>query len=131
MKEPLWLTQGQVLAFHEEQLAEHGGRPGVRDVAALEGALGRPANQFAYAQADLPALAAAYAHGLAKNHLFLDGNKRVAFIAAYVFLRLNGLRLRLSEEAAVESMLALASGQLSQEQFAELLRRHTVRSRRR
>ena len=131
MKEPNWLTEAQVLAFHSAQLAEHGGLEGVRDQAALESALGRPANQFAYGVADLPALAAAYAHGLAKNHPFIDGNKRVAFVSTLVFLGLNGLAVTLSEEEAVEAMLALAASKLTLEGFAEVLRRHTRPARRR
>ena len=131
MKEPNWLTEAQVLAFHSAQLAEHGGLEGVRDQAALESALGRPANQFAYGVADLPAQAAAYAHGLAKNHPFIDGNKRVAFVSTLVFLGLNGLAVTLSEEEAVEAMLALAASKLTLEGFAEVLRRHTRPARRR
>ena len=131
MKEPIWLTEAQVLAFHSAQLAEHGGLAGVRDQAALEAALGRPVNQYAYGVTDIPALATAYTHGLAKNHPFIDGNKRVAFITALVFLGLNGIELTLTEEQAVEAMLALASSKLSLEGFAEVLRQHTRRARRR
>jgi death on curing protein len=123
---PTWLTFPQVTAFHIQQLDEFGGLSGLRDFAALESALARPANLYAYEQADLPALAAAYAHGIAKNHPFIDGNKRTAFMSAYVFLGLNGLDLVMSEPQAVESVLALASGELSQTEFANLLRKHVV-----
>lgn len=125
MKEPVWLTRGEVMAFHEEQLREHGGLAGIRDENALEGALARPANLFLYEKADLPALAAAYAHGIAKNHPFNDGNKRAAFISAHVFLGLNGLELSLTEPKAVEVMLALAAGDMSQREFGDCLRKNT------
>lgn len=123
---PTWLTLPQVTAFHLQQLAEHGGLPGVRDLDALESALARPANLYAYEQADLPELAAAYAHGITNNHPFVDGNKRTGFMSAYVFLGLNGLELVMPEPQAVESMLALASGNLPQAEFADLLRKHVV-----
>ncbi len=126
-REPVWLSRGQILAFHEEQLREHGGLAGVRDENALEGALARPAQNFHYERAALPALAAAYAHGIAKNHPFNDGNKRAAFISAYVFLGLNGLELDLTEPKAVEVMLGLAAGDLSQKGLADCFRKN-VRS---
>ena len=122
MSAPVWLTRDQVLAFHEEQLREHGGRAGIRDDNVLEGALGRPGKIFAYEQPDLPALVAAYAHGIVKNHPFNDGNKRLAFICAYVFLGLNGIQITMTETEAVEVMLSLATGELSQQGFAEYLR---------
>ena len=125
MTTPVWLTREQVLAFHEAQLREHGGLAGVRDDSALEGALGRPHNILAYGKPDLPALAAAYAHGIAVNHPFNDGNKRVAFISAYVFLGLNGMEITMPETEAVEIMLALASGEINQDTFAEHLRKHS------
>lgn len=131
MKEPIWLTREQVLAFHEEQLREHGGLAGVRDENALEGALARPAQLFHYAKGDVSSLAAAYAHGIAKNHPFNDGNKRAAFVGAYVFLGLNDVELTLSEPRAVEVMLALAAGEMSQEEFTDCLRKNTRSTRRR
>lgn len=125
MKEPIWLIREEVLAFHDAQLREHGGLAGIRDESALEGALARAPNIFHYKQGDLAALAAAYAHGIVKSHPFNDGNKRTAFISAYVFLGLNGVELILAEPKAVEMMLALAAGDLSQEKFAEGLRENT------
>jgi death on curing protein len=125
VKEPVWLTRDEVLAFHEEQLREHGGLAGVRDENALEGALARPPNLFHYEKADLPALAATYAHGIAKSHPFNDGNKRAAFVSAYVFLGLNGLELTLTEPQAIEVMLALAAGDMDQNAFADCLRQNT------
>jgi death on curing protein len=128
MKEPIWLTREEVLAFHEEQLREHGGLAGIRDEGALDGALGRPPNLFHYEKADLPALAAAYAHGIAKSHPFNDGNKRAAFISAYVFMGLNGLDLTLTEPKAIEVMLLLAAGGMDQNAFADCLRQNTSSS---
>lgn len=122
MKEPVWLSRTEVLAFHEEQLREHGGLAGVRDENALEGALARPSNLFHYEKPDLAALAAVYAHGIAKNHPFCDGNKRTAFVCAAVFLGLNDVRLTFSEPRAVEMMLSLAAGKMSQEDVAQLIR---------
>jgi death-on-curing protein len=125
VKEPVWLTREEVLAFHEEQLREHGGLAGVRDGNSLESALARPLNLFLHEQPDLYALAATYTHGIAKNHPFNDGNKRAAFISAYVFLALNGIELALTEEKAVEIMLALAAGKLNQNGFADCLRKNS------
>jgi death-on-curing protein len=128
VKEPVWLTREQVLAIQEEQLHEHGGFAGVRDENSLEGALARPPNLYHYEKAALPALAAAYAHGIAKNHPFCDGNKRAAFMCAYVFLGLNGLELTLTEPKAIEVMLTLASGSVIQAEFAESTRKNTCPS---
>jgi death on curing protein len=125
VNEPIWLSRSDVLALHEEQLHEHGGLTGVRDDNALEGALARPPNSFHYENADLPTLAAAYAHGIAKNHPFNDGNKRSAFMSAYVFLGRNGLEITLSEPQAVEVVLALAAGTMTQKEFADCLRQNT------
>ena len=119
-----------MLAFHEEQLREHSrGLGGVRDENALEGALARPPNLFHYEKPDYSALAAVYAHGIAKNHPFCDGNKRTAFVCAAVFLGLNGIELTLSEPRAIEMMLALASGKMSQEDFATLIRENSGTAR--
>ncbi|MGA7724594.1 MAG: type II toxin-antitoxin system death-on-curing family toxin [Opitutaceae bacterium] len=125
MKEPIWLSGTEVLAFHEEQLREHGGLSGVRDENALEGALARPSNLFHYEKPDLASLAAVYAHGIAKNHPFNDGNKPTAFVCTAVFLGLNGVRLTLSEVRAVEMMLAVAAGNMSQEEVAKLIRENS------
>ncbi len=125
MREPVWLIREEVLAFHDEQLREHGGLAGVRDENALDGALGRPPNLFHYEKADMHSLAATFAHGIAKSHPFNDGNKRAAFISAFVFLGLNGLDLTLTEPKAIEVMLALAAGNLDQKAFANCLRQNT------
>jgi death on curing protein len=125
VKEPIWLSRTVVLAFHEEQLREHGGLAGVRDENALEGALARPSNLFHYEKPDLFALAAIYAHGIAKNHPFSDGNKRTGFVCAAVFLGINGVKLTLSEPSAVDKMLALAAGKISKDDVAKLLRENS------
>jgi len=130
VKEPIWLTREEVLAFHDAQLREHGGLAGVRDPNALEGALARAPNLFHYEKSDVPDLAAAYAHGIAKGHPFNDGNKRVAFVSANVFLGLNGYELTLTEPKAIEVMLALAAGDMSEEEFSECLRKNTEPVRR-
>jgi death-on-curing protein len=125
VKEPVWLSRTEVLAFHEEQLREHGGLAGVRDENALEGALARPSNLFHYEKPDISALAAVYAHGIAKNDPFSDGNKRTAFVCTAVFLGLNGIELTFSEPKAIEAMLALASGTISQAELAKLIRENS------
>jgi len=121
--EPEWLTKAVILAIHDEQLAEHGGGTGVRDDGLLDSALARPQNRLAYdAAADLATLAAACAFGLARNHLFIDGNKRTAFVAAEVFLDLNGMTLTASDEDCVLTMLRLAAGEIDEDAFADWLR---------
>ena len=127
MTEPEWLSKDLMLAIHDEQLAEHGGGIGVRDAGLLESALERPRNRFAYdPAADLPTLAAAYAFGLARNHPFVDGNKRTAFVAAEVFLDLNGMTLSASDEDCVLTMLRLAAGEIEEEAFGAWLRANSV-----
>jgi death-on-curing protein len=123
VREPEWLSKALILAIHDEQLAEHGGSTGVRDDGLLDSALARPQNRLAYdAAADLATRAAAYAFGLARNHPFIDGNKRTAFVAAEVFLELNGMTLAASDEDCVLTMLRLAAGELEETAFAEWLR---------
>lgn len=127
MSEPEWLSKAVNLAVHDEQLAEHGGGAGVRDDGLLESALTHPRNRLAYdAAADLAALAAAYAFGLARNHPFIDGNKRTAFVAAEVFLDLNGMTLTASDEDCVLTMLRLAAGEIEEDAFADWLRANSV-----
>jgi death on curing protein len=121
--EPEWLSKALILAIHDEQLAEHGGGVGVRDEGLLEAALARPQNRFAYdAAADLATLAAAYAFGLARDHPFVDGNKRTAFVAAELFLDLNGVVLTASDEECVLTMLRFAAGEIEEDAFAAWLR---------
>ena len=122
----VWIDRAVILAIHDAQLAEHGGLSGARDLGLLDSALGRPQHLDAYGEPDAAALAAAYAYGIARNHPFLDGNKRTAFVAAALFLRLNGQTLTATDADCVLTMLALAAGDLSEEAYADWLRRHTA-----
>jgi death-on-curing protein len=122
---PVWLTRDVVLAIHEEQLAEHGGGEGVRDLGLMESALARPQNLAAYGEPDIPALAAALGFGLARNHPFVDGNKRTAYVAVETFLVLNGLDLVAGDAECVVVMLDLAAGELPEEEFANWLQDNT------
>ncbi|HYE21628.1 MAG TPA: type II toxin-antitoxin system death-on-curing family toxin [Tepidisphaeraceae bacterium] len=119
-----WLTKEEILAVHEQVLAAHGGTAGVRDPGLLESALGRPQHLAAYGQGDVIDWAAAYAHGIANNHPFLDGNKRTAFVAAALFLECNGFRVIAAEEEVVLMVLGLADKSISQDAFAEWLRQN-------
>jgi death-on-curing protein len=126
MTEPRWITERGLLLLHDESLAEHGGLAGVRDKGLLESALARPQNLFAYEGVkDVAQLAAAYAFGIAKNHPFVDGNKRAAFAAAGLFLAKNGLDLSAEQPDAYGMMMALAAGEISEEEFADWLRAST------
>ena len=125
MTAPRWVLRAIVDAMHDQQLAEHGGASGLRDEGLLDSALARAQNLHAYGETDLYTLAAAYAVGIARNHPFIDGNKRTAFLTAYVFLRLNGRTLIASEADAVEIMMATAAGSVSDQAFADWLRRST------
>jgi death on curing protein len=122
--EPVWLDAQVALAIHDRQLAEHGGGVGVRDAGMLESALARPQNQWTYGEEDVCALAAAYAFGVAKNHPFVDGNKRTAWVLARLFLALNDVSLKFTSEEAIATVLALAAGELSEEQMADWFRLH-------
>ena len=121
---PKWLPPGAVLAMHDRQLAEHGGGEGIRDAGLLESALQRPVNKLAYGEPDLFALAAAYAYGIARNHPFVDGNKRTALVASLTFLKLNGLRMTSTQAENVVVFLALAAGELDEDELAAWLRAH-------
>ena len=112
--------------MHDVQLAEHGGGAGVRDAGLLESALARPLNLVAYGEPDAAALAAAYGFGISRNHPFIDGNKRTGFVAAELFLRLNGFNLAATDGDCVLTMLAVAAGDLSEDAFAAWLRGHAV-----
>ena len=122
MSELRWLDATIVLDVHAEQLALFGGADGVRDLGLLESALARPLNKFAYGETDLPVLAAAYAFGLARNHPFVDGNKRSAFAAVIVFLGLNGIDFDVPPEQATAMFFALAAGEVSEESLARWIR---------
>jgi death-on-curing protein len=122
MTEPEWLTVEIALDVHAEQLALFGGPEGVRDLGMLESALGRPQNKFAYGDSDLASLAAAYAFGIARNHPFVDGNKRAAFAAMIVFLGLNDIDFVVPEADATAIILALAAGEVSEESLTRWIR---------
>ena len=120
-----WVDRRALELLHDESLAEHGGAAGLRDDGLLESALARPLNLAAHGEPDVHALAAAYGVGLAKNHPFVDGNKRAAFLAVGMFLVLNGWRLTAPQADATLTMLAVAAGQMDEVAFAHWLRQHT------
>ena len=123
--EPTWLDRPIVEALHADQLQEHGGSLGIRDEGLLESALSRPQQKWHYEPGtDLATLAAAYAFGIAKNHPFIDGNKRAALVAAYTFLAINELELEAPEPEAVTAILGTADGSLSEEDLASWIRSH-------
>jgi death-on-curing protein len=128
--EPRWLNRVVVDAIHNDQLREHGGLPGIRDENVLESAIARPQQKWHYyaEQPDVAVLAAAYAFGLVKNHPFVDGNKRIAFATAVVFLELNGYRFEAGEADAVVRTLALAAGELKQLEYAQWLKAQSKRA---
>ena len=120
-----WIDKRALLMLHDESLAEHGGAGGLRDEGLLDSALARPLNLAAYGEPDAADLAAAYGFGLAKNHPFVDGNKRAAFLAAGMFLAMNGLRLRASQAEATVAVFTLAAGELDEAGFAAWLRKNS------
>ena len=126
MNEPNWLVREVVLAIQGELLNRFGGLAGIRDEGLLDSAINKPKNLFAYGQPTLFELAASYATGLVKNHPFLDGNKRIGFMAAYVFLGANGWSLEATEEEAVLETLALAAGESTESDYAAWLTKNSV-----
>ena len=124
MKEPLWLQDDVVTAIHSRQLAEHGGLDGTRDPGMLSSALARPKNALAYSQPkpDIPALAAAYAFGIAKNHPFVDGNKRTAYVLCRTFLILNGQDINATDVDKYQTFLRVADGTIDESQLADWIR---------
>ena len=120
----VWLDPAVLHAVHEEQLAEHGGASGTRDAGLFASALARPENLAAYGEPDAATLAAAYGWGLARNHPFVDGNERTAFVATELFLVLNGFELTADDAACVLTMLAVASGDMSEDDIAAWIRTH-------
>jgi death-on-curing protein len=121
MKEPVWILHQSVLAIHDVLLAEFGGASGIRDESLLESALAHPLNLWSYEKPNLFRLAAAYAHGIVKNHPFVDGNKRTGYVMGGIFLQRNGQNLNASEEEATAAIIALASNALTEEDFAHWL----------
>jgi death-on-curing protein len=120
--EPKWLTYEQVIAIHSRQLRRFGGATGLRDDGLLRSAIERPLNKRHYEQAELPDLAAAYAFGLAKNHAFVDGNKRIAFMSMMIFLRKNDVRFAPDQAHATTMIMSLAAGEVSEESLARWIR---------
>ncbi len=121
-----WVDKNALILLHDESLAEHGGRAGIRDQGLLESALGRPENLAAYGSPDVAELAASYAVGLAKNHAFVDGNKRAAFLAMGLFLYLNGHRLQATQSDATLTMLGVAAGSIDETALAGWIRRNSL-----
>ena len=128
MVEIVWLLEETILAIHHRQIAEHGGGPGIRDEGLLSSALARPHHLLTYAQPppDLASLAAAYAYGIARNHPFVDANKRTALVAARTFLLLNGVNLESSQDDKFFTFVKLAAGSLTEEGLAEWIRNRIV-----
>ena len=126
MAEPIWVRYDVVIAIHRRQLAEHGGGEGIRDVGLLESALDKPKNLYHYSDPKpaLAAMAASYAYGIALNHPFVDGNKRTAFIACQLFLRLNGIQITASQAEKYDIFIKLASGDLSEKSLAKWINEH-------
>jgi death-on-curing protein len=124
---PIWIDRRALLLLHRESLAQFGGAGGLRDEGLLDSALSRPVNKHAYEGCtDLAALAAAYGFGLARNHPFVDGNKRVAFLAVGVFLAINGRGLSATPVEAIDAILALAAGDMDEARFTEWVRAHLL-----
>ncbi len=122
-----WVDRTALLLLHGESLAEHGGAQGLRDAGLLDSALARPLNLTAYGTPDFADLAASYAVGIAKNHPFVDGNKRAAFLSTGLFLYLNGYRLKADQAEATVTMLAVASGDMLEAELAAWIRSHAVK----
>jgi death-on-curing protein len=125
MQEPIWIDKPEVLIVHSMQLAEHGGSDGIRDETLLDSALAKPRNVFAYADSvSLPRLAASYAFGVARNHAFVDGNKRTALVVSEGFLRVNGLKIVSPPEEKYFTFLHLADGSLTEEELTAWFTKH-------
>lgn len=124
----IWVDRTVALAAHNEQLAEHGGAVGVRDLSMLESAMARPLNPIAYGDPDVADLAASYAFGIARNHPFVDGNKRTAAVVSETFLVLNGYALTCGDVDLVTTFLALAAGELTVDALADWFRQHIARA---
>lgn len=122
----IWLDLAVLRAAHEEQLLEHGGAAGIRDEGLLESAAARPRHLSAYGSPDIADLAAAYGYGIAKNHPFIDGNKRTALVAIETFLWLNGMELNATDADCVMTILSLAAGEMEEDALANWIRRHST-----
>jgi len=128
MSEPVWIRPDIVRAVHLRQLAEHGGGVGVRDEGLLSSALDRPKNLYGYGNPppSLPEIAASYAYGIARNHPFIDGNKRTAFIVCRLFLKLNGADINAPQEDKYFIFLKLAAGEITEEELALWIKKHMI-----
>lgn len=126
MKEPIWVDVSDGYAFHEEMLAMFGGLSGLRDEGLLRSALNRPQSLFQYKTPSLFEMAAAYAQGVVKNHPFLDGNKRCGFVAAALFLEINGLKFTAPEEEVVAYTRSLAAGEIGADEYAAWLKKSCI-----
>lgn len=126
MTEFVWFSIEDVVAFHEHQITEHGGIPGIRDMGLLESALSRPQMKMQFGEADLASIAAAYAFGIARNHPFLDGNKRTALVTAEAFLVVHGMQIAADDAEVVAVILALASGEIEEEELLFWIREQLV-----
>ena len=126
--EPIWILDDIVLAIHHRQIAEHGGLDGMRDEGLLQSALGKPKNFYNYTdpKPDIAALAASYAYGITRNHPFVDGNKRTAFVISRLFLKLNGRDISASSAEKYHTFIQLAEGNLSEDELADFIRTHLV-----
>lgn len=129
MTPPVWVLRDVVFAAHDLSLAQFGGGAGIRDVAMLDSALGKPINLIAYGKPSLFDLAASYAFGIIKNHPFVDGNMRTGFVVAVVFLEINGITFRASEVSAALQTMALAAGEISESAYSDWLASNSVLSR--
>lgn len=127
MKNYIWILESVARAVHEEQLVEHGGLMGARDMKLLQSGLARPQNLLGYGSPDVADLAAAYGYGIARNHPFNDGNKRTAFVVTELFLNLNGYELTADDASCVLKMLKVASGEISEEEFAAWIRASLIK----
>lgn len=127
----VWIDAAVVHAIHEEQIAEHGGSAGLRDQGLLESALARPQNLASYGEPDVAACAAAYGYGLSRNHPFIDGNKRTAFVAVELFLGLNGYEFEAADADCVLTMLRVAEGSISETNFAAWIRENSRKRKKR
>ena len=123
--EPRWLRLDVALAIHERLISEFGGDAGIRDLGLLESAIARPKQIYSYENSDLSTLAAAYTVGIVRNHPFVDGNKRVGFLASLIFLGLNKLWLTASEAMSTQAVINLVTGEITEQDFAQWLRENT------
>ena len=128
IKRYIWILEDVVYAIHNEQIAEHGGLQGIKDLGLLQSALARPQNLASYGESEIAQLAASYGYGISRNHPFNDGNKRTAFVVVELFLILNGYKLCADDAACVVTMLDVTSGEISEAAFASWIRDHIIKS---